>query len=151
MSTIAKTKRQRSQKMGHFSVEVQLANLHDLYSEQDGTISADQVRRVTLSGIVDCGATRLVLPASTVKQLGLSITGEIKVKYADGRKAKRKVASNVDLEFNGRRGTFSAIVEPKRTDALIGAIVLEELDLVPDGIIQMLLQRDPNGLLAEIE
>ncbi len=137
--------------MGRFSVDVQLANLHDLHSAEDGTIPADRVRRVTLSGVVDSGATRLVLPASAVKQLGLPITGEINVKYADGRKAKRKVVSGVDLEFNGRRGTFSAIVEPRRSDALIGAIVLEELDLVPDCVVQKLLPRDPNGLLAEIE
>jgi len=137
--------------MGRFSVDVQLANLHDLHRAKDGTITADQVRRMTLSGVVDCGATRLVLPAKVVQQLGLPIAGEINVKYADGRRAKRKVVKDVTLEFNGRGGTFSAIVEPKRSDALIGAIVLEELDLVPDCVAQKLLPRDPKGILAEIE
>src|SRR5436309_12422089 len=103
MPTNTKTKRQRSQTMGRFSVDVQLANLHDLHRAKDGTISPDQVRRVNLSGVVDCGATRLGLPAKVVKQLGLPIAGEINVKYADGRRAKRKVASDVTLEFNGRR------------------------------------------------
>ena len=46
---------------------------------------------------------------------------------------------------------FTADVEPGRTDALIGAIVLEELDFVPDCTRQALLPRDPHGLFAEIE
>jgi hypothetical protein len=38
-----------------------------------------------------------------------------------------------------------------RTDALIGMIVLEELDFLPDGTRQALLPRDPRGLVAEID
>jgi hypothetical protein len=46
---------------------------------------------------------------------------------------------------------LTAIVESGRTDALIGAIVLEELDFVPGCTRQVLLPRDPPGLFAEIE
>ncbi|HKI20275.1 MAG TPA: hypothetical protein VKA15_20465 [Isosphaeraceae bacterium] len=46
---------------------------------------------------------------------------------------------------------FTAVVEPARTAALIGAIVLEELDFVPDCARQALLPRDPSGLFAEID
>jgi hypothetical protein len=44
-----------------------------------------------------------------------------------------------------------AIVEPKRTSALIGAIVLEQLDLLVDCQRQRLIPRDPSGPLYEIE
>ena len=47
---------------------------------------------------------------------------------------------------------FTAVVEPGRADALIGAIVLEELDFVPDCSRQALLPaRDPLGMIAEID
>jgi hypothetical protein len=46
---------------------------------------------------------------------------------------------------------FTAVVEPRRSEALIGAIVLEELDMVPDGTRQILLPRDPHGVVAEID
>ena len=151
MATAIKTQRQRDAKMGRFSVEVSLANLQDQVVAEAGVLSPDKVRRVKLSGIVDTGATRLVLPANIVKTLGLTERGEINCKYADGRRAKRKVVGDVVLEFGGRRGVFSAVVEPNRKDALIGAIVLEELDLIPDCIAQKLRPRDPRGLLAELE
>lgn len=141
----------RKQDMGRFSVEVILTNQQDSTLAEAGVLACDKVRRVLLSGIVDTGATRLVLPASTAKELGLSDRGEISVKYADGRRATKKVVGEVELEFAGRRGVFSAVVEPNRTDALIGAIVMEELDLVPDCIAQNLRPRDPNGMIAEIE
>jgi hypothetical protein len=51
----------------------------------------------------------------------------------------------------GRRGTFRAILEPDRTDALIGAIVLAGLDLLVDCHIQSLHPRDPDQIIAEIE
>ena len=65
--------------------------------------------------------------------------------------AIRPVATHIDVELLGRHGTFKAIVEPKRKDALIGAIVLEDLDLVVDCVSQTLLPRDPNRIIAEIE
>ncbi|MBI4605120.1 MAG: hypothetical protein HY721_24415, partial [Planctomycetes bacterium] len=45
----------------------------------------------------------------------------------------------------------SAVVEPNRPDALIGAIVLEELDLLPDMARQTLVPRDPHQVITEIE
>ena len=55
------------------------------------------------------------------------------MRYADGRRATRPVVSNVWLQLLGRDGVFSAVIEPDREDALIGAIVLEELDLLVVG------------------
>lgn len=46
---------------------------------------------------------------------------------------------------------FKAIAEPRRKDVLIGAIVLEDLDLVVDCRTQRLHPRDPKQILAEIE
>jgi predicted aspartyl protease len=86
-----------------------------------------------------------------VKQLGLKPVGEAFVRYADQRRAKRQVVEEVRVELLGRHGTFRAIVEPLRETALIGAIVLEDLDLVVDCTSQRLRPRDPRGIVAEIE
>ena len=42
-------------------------------------------------------------------------------------------------------------MEPKREDVLIGAIVLEDLDLIVDCVTQTLQPRDPKQYTAEIE
>jgi predicted aspartyl protease len=111
----------------------------------------EKVRRRTVSGLVDPGASKLVLPQSLVKELGLTTSDKINVRYTDGRRARRSQALDAHLELLGRRGTFLAIVEPKRTEALIGAIVLEELDLLVDCSRERLIPRDPSGPLYEIE
>jgi hypothetical protein len=59
--------------------------------------------------------------------------------------------SNVWLQLLGRHGVFSAIVEPDRSDFLIGAIVLEKLDLLIDCETQSLYPREPDSILAELE
>jgi hypothetical protein len=93
----------------------------------------------------------LVLPQAIVKQLGLPMTGRIGVRYADGRRARRPQAEGVYVEILGRHDTFSAVVEPKRTTALVGAIVLEALDLLADCRRQRVVPRDPRGPIFEIE
>ena len=70
---------------------------------------------------------------------------------ADGRKAERREAGGVYVELIGRNSTFKAIVEPRRKTALIGAIVLEDLDLLVDCQQQRLVPRDPSGPVYEIE
>ena len=137
--------------MGRFSVEFEVANYADLIRAQDGTLPPDQVRRETIQGVVDSGATKLVLPQAVVKRLGLPLGDPIQVRYADGRKAQREGAEGVYVQLLGRHGTFTAVVEPRRKTALVGAIVLEDLDLLVDCVAQRVVPRDPRGATYEIE
>lgn len=137
--------------MGRFAVEVQLANQEDLILAKAGVLQPDQVRRIQIRGVVDSGAARLVIPASVVQQLGLETTTTTKVRYASGQTADRPIARNVHLAYGGREGVFSAIVEPGRDSALIGAIVLEDLDFLVDCVGQRLIPRDPNQIVSEVE
>ena len=137
--------------MGRFSVTVELSNYNDLMKAAAGIIRKDQVRRISLPGVVDTGAARMVIPKSTSAELGLEETGKVRVRYADRRSALRPMVGGIHLEYSGREGIFDAIVETKRDTALIGAIVLETLDFVVDPINQKLVPRDPKYPLAEIE
>ncbi len=140
-----------AKEMGRFSVDFEVVNYRDLVASEIGALDAVKVRRAHVRGVVDTGASHLVLPAKTVKQLGLTRRGKVKVRYADGRRSSRDSVDDVYLEMLGRHGTFSAIVEPNRQDALIGAIVLEAFDLLPDCNQQRLVPRDPNFVTSEIE
>jgi predicted aspartyl protease len=137
--------------VGRFSVEIEVANYGDMEVARRGLLPPDQVRRETIKGVVDSGAVRLVLPEAVVKRLGLPLGDPIPVKYADGRRARRKLVKGVFAQLQGRDGTFTAIVEPKRETALIGAIVLEDLDFLVDCTNHRLVPRDPSGPLSEIE
>lgn len=137
--------------MGRVTVEVPMANYWDVLRAKEGQLTESDVRRTTVTGIVDSGAARLVLPPHVVQDLGLREEGETGVRYADQRSARRPIVRDVWLELCGRSSVFSAIVEPDRTDALIGAIVLEELDLIIDCTRNEIRPRDPDRIISEIE
>ena len=137
--------------VGRFNIEFEVANYGDMSLARRDLLPAEQVRRQTITGVVDSGAAKLVLPQAVVKRLGLPLMDRIKVRYADGRTAQRREAEGVYVEMLGRHGTFSAIVEPKRTTARVGAIVLEDLDLLVDCQRQRVVPRDPRGAVYEIE
>lgn len=137
--------------MGRFSVEIELTNYDDVVLARRGSLAANRVRRVTLKGVVDSGAAMLVIPQHVAKTLGLTADQKSRVRYADGRKALRDIATGIDLEVANRHAVFDAIVEPRRTEALIGAIVLERLDLIVDCKNMALVPRDPKYVISEIE
>ncbi len=137
--------------MGRFAVEFELANNIDVTDAERGLLAPDKVRRVTIKGTVDPGATRLVLPAKVVQQLGLPSKGKVQVRYANRETAVRDVVKAAFVKLLRRDGVFTAVVEPKRRTALIGAIVLEELDLLVDCTNQRLIPRNKRIVVNEIE
>lgn len=137
--------------MGRVSVDLKLTNNEDIFLAKKGLLRSEEIRQDTIRGVVDTGATQLVIPATVADQLGLPEMGEMRVRYADGRRDTRKVVENIRLELLDREFNFHAIVEPNRDTALIGAIVLEALDFVVDCRANELIPRDPNGIVSEIE
>ena len=137
--------------MGRIHVDVVVANNFDVRKHEEGALPADQVRRAKVAGVIDSGASYLVLPERVAAKLGVPRAGKATVRYADRRKSSLTVVEDVRVELLGRHGTFKAIVEPRRRDILIGAIVLEDLDLLVDCRTQTLHPRDPDRIIAEIE
>ncbi|HUY32112.1 MAG TPA: hypothetical protein VMV69_04970 [Pirellulales bacterium] len=137
--------------MGRITVEVSVAHNQQVLQARSGSGDPEGFQTVAVAGVIDTGAARLVLPERIASALRLIHAGETTVRYADQRTAVRSMVSNVWLSLEGREGVFSAIVEPDRDTALIGAIVLEELDLVVDCTRQVVYPRDPHGIISEVE
>ena len=137
--------------MGRVNVEIEVWSNVDQVLADLGMLPPDKVRRVRMPAVVDSGATHLILPASTVYQLGLTPTGKTAVKYADERRVERDIVSNVVLGLQGRKTQLEAIVEPDRTDALVGAIPLEAMDFLIDCKHNKVVPRDPNTTIFEVE
>jgi predicted aspartyl protease len=111
---------------------VRIWNFADEVLAGYGAMQPEEVRSVELGeAIVDTGSTRLVLTQEIAQRLGLPITGEIGVRYADNRTARKPLVRGVSLEIMGRTGTFDAVVEGNG-QVLIGMEILEALDLWPN-------------------
>ena len=84
--------------MGRISVDLKLTNSEDVFLAAEGLLSPDKIRRRTVRGVVNTGVLRLVIPANVAEQLGLPDTGEVGVRYADGRTATRTMVGDMSLE-----------------------------------------------------
>jgi predicted aspartyl protease len=96
--------------MGRFSVEVELVNNEDLDNAKRGHIPPEQVRRARISGIVDSGASRLVIPESVAHQLGIEISGTANLTFVmeelDCPGSIRAKPRRFPLERGGTDGFF---------------------------------------------
>ena len=137
--------------VGRVTVELTVTNNRDLQLAEAALLPREKVRSFQLEGVVDTGSTHLVLPRDVADRLDLHKAGEATIRYADRRSETRPLVDRVQVELLGRQSTFRAILEPDRTTALIGAIVLEDLDLLVDCKRNKLYPRDPSGLVAEVE
>jgi predicted aspartyl protease len=137
--------------MGRVIVSVTVSNNGDVLKFEEGQLAPEKIRRVAIQGVVDTAANYLVLPASVVQHLGLKTPTEATVRYADWRSGTRRIAEQVGVELLGRYSVFRALVEPDRDTALIGALILEDLDLLVDCTNRKLYPRDPEHVIAEVE
>lgn len=118
--------------MGRVLTEATIENMEDLWAAKRGLLSAEKVRRVTLSdALVDTGATLLSLPTPLIAELGLEKTGSNRVISTIGG-GEAAVYSAVRLTIQGRSCTMDVMEVPDNVPVLIGQLPLEHLDLVVD-------------------
>ncbi len=132
--------------MGEIAVQTKLENTFDQDRFLEGELPESKVRIHSLSAIVDTGAVMLVLPQDVVEKLGLRTRRTVIVAYADDRKEERPIAGAVTLTIGDRSMITECVVGPPLSEALIGQVVLEELDLLADCQRQTLTPR-PESLI----
>lgn len=118
--------------MGEITVNVTLENAGDRYLFTQGNAKEADIHRTRIDATVDTGAVMLVLPQNVVERLGLRILRTVVVSYADERKEERPVAGPLTIHIGNRFMSTDCIVGPPLSEALIGQIVLEALDLLAD-------------------
>ena len=118
--------------MGEIIVEIELENTVDRNLAEAGFRGEDSVRRETIKAVADTGAVMLALPQDVVRRLGLGVVRTIATSYADGRRGNLPVAGPLTIQIGDRQMTTDCIVVPEGADALVGQVVMEVLDLIPD-------------------
>lgn len=117
--------------MGQVNTRIKVANWFDLERVASGERS-EPVRTAEAEALVDTGAVRFYLRASLVKQLGLRAIRKVTSRTMADVSVERTVFSPVDLEIQGRSGTFEVVEVPDSLPNIVGQIPLEQLDWVVD-------------------
>ena len=118
--------------MGEIVVEIELENPVDRQLAERGALGVQTVRRESIGAIVDTGAVMLALPEDLVTRLGIPTRRTISTSYADGRRGELPVAGPLTLRIGNREMSTDCIVVPSNAEALLGQVVMETLDLLPD-------------------
>jgi clan AA aspartic protease len=119
--------------MGSVYAEITVKNSSDEAKAREGVITENDVRTVTLTAIVDTGATTLVINDEICRKLGLSIIKERMINIAGGAKTECKVTEPVTIQWKDREAAISAVVLPEGRP-LLGVIPLEFMDLIVDPV-----------------
>ena len=127
--------------MGEIVVNIELENVGDREMARAGHLRDADVRRAAIPAIADTGAIMLALPEDVVSRLGLELVSSIATAYADGRRGELPVAGPLIVRIGDRWMPTNCIVLPQGTEALVGQIIMEGLDLVADCVAQTLHPR----------
>ncbi len=123
--------------MGRWHVPATLHNMRALVLAQLGHLDTAQVHTLETETLVDTGAMHLVVLPALAEQLGLVRLRAQAVTMADGRDGVYDQTESVTVEVLGRSYALSALIMGHTV--LLGAIILECLDLAVDPIRQRLM------------
>ena len=116
--------------MGVVMTKIKITNALDLRAATTGTLPLDAVRSVEVEALADTGAIELCIPEEIAEILGVPVTRTRRVTVADGRKLEVTVVGFLEIDVLGRGTLAEAIVLPRGTRPLLGALQMEQLDLV---------------------
>ena len=116
--------------MGLVMTKVKITNMVDRQNAADGLIQADRVRGIEIEALADTGAIGMAIPEDLAEKLGASVVREATVRVADGRRLQVDYVGPLWIEVLGRSMIGEAVVLPRGTTPLLGAVQLEMMDLV---------------------
>jgi clan AA aspartic protease len=137
--------------MGAVYADITLKNAGDVINVRRGYISEEQVRETAVRAMVDTGAGTLVINEAVRKELGLTVLEVREATLANGEKANCKIAEGVRVHWKERSMLCEPWVLPDAEEVLLGAIPLEDMDLMVDPAERKLVGAHGDEILGIIK
>jgi len=135
--------------MGLIIADLELLNAGDIYAAQRGYIKEKEVKKVKVKALVDSGAYMLAINENVKLQLNLPKVDEQIAELANGMLQKVDVVGPVEVRFKNRSTTCRAVVLPGGTQMLLGAIPMEDMDVIIDPRKQQLIVNPQSPYIAK--
>jgi clan AA aspartic protease len=137
--------------MGIVYSEILLKNARDVGNAEEGLITEKKVRAAAVRALVDTGAGTLVINEEIREKLGLSTKALRRTALADGVSAIYQVTEPVYIQWEDRNTACMAVVIPDADNILLGAIPLEDMDLIVDPKRQQLVGAHGNEVVCLVK
>ncbi|MEQ1747050.1 MAG: hypothetical protein ABMA02_16595 [Saprospiraceae bacterium] len=135
--------------MGRVYAEIEVTSVDDLVMAKKGFLEQSKVRNTIVHFVVDSGADYLCINEHIKNQLDLTVQEERSFELADGTEMIFKIAGPVRIRFANRQTICNAVVRPGGADPLLGAIPMEDLDVVIHPRSQTLTVNPENPFMAK--
>jgi len=116
--------------MGLIYADIELINGDDLGMVRRHIIGEEEIKRIHVSMLVDTGSINMCINENIREQLQLPIVEKRKGQLANGHIVEYDVAGPIEVRFKNRRCNVDAIVLPGDNEPLLGAIPMEDMDVL---------------------
>lgn len=137
--------------MGLVYADIQLINGEDIALVNRNIIGEDEVKSMWINMLVDTGSYMLAINESIQEQMQFPIVEKRKAQLADGSIVECDVVSHVELKFKNRRTMCNAMVLPGDNEPLLGAIPLEDMDVLIHPLRQELIVNPDHPYFAQMK
>ena len=125
--------------MGLIYAEIELINAEDIGLARKNYIDQDEIKKISIDMLVDTGAYNLCINEEIQVQLQLPFVEKRSAFTADNRLIEMDVVGPVIVKFKNRTTSCLAKVLPGNSDPLLGAIPLEDMDVLIHPLRQELI------------
>ena len=138
--------------MGTVRAEIELINAVDLALERKAIIDKDEVKRIRVRMHVDSGAWMMCINEPIQEFLQLPFVERRTTFLANGVAEEFDVVGPIMVKFENRTATCNAFVLTGDAEPLLGAIPMEEMDVLIHPARQELVvnPKHPDGAVLRI-
>lgn len=134
--------------MGLVYAELDLLNGGDVYLFRQNLLAESEIKRVNITALVDTGAYMLSINENIKTQLDLPVIEKQFVTLADDSTIEVEIVGPVEVRFENRRTSVDAVVLPGDAEVLLGAIPMEDMDVLVDPRQRMLVVNPKHPYVA---
>jgi predicted aspartyl protease len=116
--------------MGLIHAEIEIINGDDLVLARKSIIGEEEIKRMHVRMMADNGAINLCINENVQEYMQFPVSEYKTFVVATGESKRLLVVNNVEIKFKNRTTTCRAIVLPGDSEMLLGAIPMEDLDVI---------------------
>jgi clan AA aspartic protease len=137
--------------MGLVYADIELINREDRTLAKSNIIGEEEIRRINVNILVDIGRYYLYINENIQQQLGFSFIEKRKGQLADGTIAEYDVVDPVEVKFKNRRFNIDAMVLKGDNEPLLGAMPMEDMDVLIHPLRQELIINPEHPYFAQMK
>lgn len=118
--------------MGLVYAEIDIISVDDIVLHRRGFLDESEIKKVSVTALVDSGAYMLSINENIKTQLDLPVIENQFVTLADESTIEVEIVGPVEVKFENRSTTVRAVVLPGDAEVLLGAIPMEDMDVLID-------------------